>query len=250
MATTDDSNGLEIADNLIDVETTDTTDQLHNINFRFSPVDIDLISWASTSSVNSIASQVSDSNINDVQQSAKLLLQTLRDGEKELTLKEKRKKNVFLRPFMSLNKPVKDLIHAMQLCSSILLESESGMDAIGFPDIGLRLNVCFQKSSDTIWKSFRITSVKTKMKVMQSKDKKRPRERGFDYEEYSYLISIMTEITEEVRQALREAFAVRDGFLVAACRVIDNLALLSAKKHQIKVMDKYQGNILVERIFI
>lgn len=85
-----------------------------------------------TSSIHSIASEVSEAYLNDVEQSAMLLVETLQRKEKELELMEKRKMIFWLRPFCQLAEPVKDLISVMRTCEDMVIKLQPELDTIGF----------------------------------------------------------------------------------------------------------------------
>lgn len=85
---------------------------------------------------------------------------------------------------------------------------------------------------------------------LKQNPKRKPDENGWEYKEYPKLISTVKEITCEVKQTIHEAFEVRDRFFEASCHIIDGIASVSATKSDIRVNDRYEGIILVERKFI
>ncbi|KAH8734140.1 hypothetical protein BGZ61DRAFT_566473 [Ilyonectria robusta] len=198
------------------------------------------ISWASVSSqtsTTSLASQMSDSFLNDVQQSVNLLLQSLREGEKRLSSIET--SNIlrsFLDQWRYRSSKFPDPERAAELnnaITSIRIAIEDYKDDIpstGFPDVGLKLNACEQTFRDTVLKY--LGTVKGEKELTNiRKALNRPKEWEHWHEDYPSLTSTTKGIATDVQQALQSAVEARDAYLRAAYSVIPEVIQMYAESN-------------------
>ena len=68
-------------------------------------------------------------------------------------------------------------------------------------------------------------------------------------EDFPSLTSTTTHMAGKIQQALQSAIKTRDAYLKAAYNVIDEVTRTYAKSCGLRVQDKYNGMVLVQRIF-
>lgn len=70
------------------------------------------------------------------------------------------------------------------------------------------------------------------------------------WHEYWILQLRTREIGEEVREALQNAIASRDSFLMAACSMMNEVVLDFAEEKGVEVHDKFRDGVLLQRDFL
>lgn len=237
-------------------------------------MDAKSISRSSTSSqtsVNSMSSQVSDSFLNDVQQSAEVLLQSLRLGIAEVASLERgagmlsRVQQLIRHPSALANQnKVEALRNAIKKTESIINQCQPDMYTIGFrkffcwtphisfltctADVGLKLNAREQTFRETVLKYLQTVKREKKIKRLR-KMLNRPEEWKHWHEDYPSLTSTTTDMADEIQRALKSAIETRDAYLKAAYKDINEVTQTYAKRCGVQVQDEYDGMVLVQRTF-
>ncbi|KAL2204646.1 hypothetical protein CC79DRAFT_1335307 [Sarocladium strictum] len=213
------------------------------------------LSSSSDSSVNSMSSQMSDSFLNDVQQSAALLKLSLNSISKYSVRSTLRK---MISHFAKGSIVEGHLVDAVNAVRCRLSDFEPQMSSIGFSDVGLELNRYDEVFKDDILRFLTLERKYSKDELRRRldqtgewkpwKDHSRPKT-WKPRDEYTFLTQRVRELGTGVGDTLQSAIQTRDGFISEATNEMNSIVLDFARDTGFKVQENWEGNMLVERIF-
>lgn len=211
------------------------------------------LSTSSELSVNSMSSQMSDSFLNDVQQSAAQLKLSLNSITTYLPSLSTRILRLITRDKVAIQlaKAVRDVKHHLSIFGP-------QMASVGFSDVGLKLNQYNEDFNDDVLKFLALEKQYTKAELRRRFDqtrewkpwKDRPRPKTWKPKtEYGFLTQRVNELGTGVCDTLESAIQTRDRFVLMATEEMNSIVLHVAQYALFSVEDKWEGNMLVERVF-
>ncbi|EPE36512.1 hypothetical protein GLAREA_08675 [Glarea lozoyensis ATCC 20868] len=216
--------------------------------------DLEIIgrsSTSSSSSTNSQSSQVSDSDLNDVQQSIEIMLQDLNQSYEDFLVVEKGR--VLYRfegqsKIVELKIPVaKELYTEFRELTKLLIDAQQDTVELGFPDLGLMLNQYdkeFKEKVSSFLRATRRSSRDSPWKSLLSSKGNRAWRR-----EYPAQIDFMRKTQKNISNALDLGESVRNLFFESAFKFMEVIVQKLAKEMDFEIQDQFHGNVLISRIF-
>ncbi|KAH6967933.1 hypothetical protein BKA56DRAFT_597422 [Ilyonectria sp. MPI-CAGE-AT-0026] len=230
-----------------------------------------LSSETSRHSTGSFASQVSDSGLNDLEQSAEVLLQDLQEGKATLLRREQGRTLSAIRKFTPLMREAQELHDALNAAISQVRGARPDMASMGFSDLGVELNIKGELYRNSLLryldKAPQIDALKNDtsqgepqvvtpkewgQKTLFNKLKKAfgiSRTAQSGEEGYPRLTQGLNIIMTEVGRIIDRGIALRESLLRSAYPLMDDIAMELAQSDGVEIVDSFQEHMLVRRVF-